>query len=91
METPDAKTRYERNSVREDWSGWVLLAGLLLETVIYLVFSKGKSGLEKALEVLANVMVFGGVFCEIYFASKAKSADAELKRESGKQVAESNR
>jgi hypothetical protein len=46
METPDAKTRYERNSVCEDWSGWVLLAGLLLETVIYLVFSKGKSGLE---------------------------------------------
>jgi hypothetical protein len=45
------------------------------------------SVLERGLELL----VFGGVFGEIHFASRAKSADAELKRESDKQVAESNR
>jgi hypothetical protein len=91
MKTPDAKTRYERNSLLEDWSGWFLLAGLLLEIVILFLFSKGKSQLAIILEALAYVMVFGGVFGEIHFASKAKSADAELKRESDKQVAESNR
>jgi hypothetical protein len=89
--TPDAKIRYERNSILEDWSARFLLVGLLLEIIILLGFSKGKSHLEIKLEAIAYVMVFGGVFGEIYFASKAKSADAELKRESDKQVAELNR
>jgi hypothetical protein len=91
METPDAKTRYERTSVLEDWSGRVLLVGLFIETVILFVFPNSKSVLERGLELLAYVMVFGGVFGEIRFASRAKSADAELKRESDKQIAESNR
>jgi hypothetical protein len=72
-ETPDAKTRYERNSVLEDWSGQVLLVGLFIETVILFVFPNSKSVLERGLELLAYVMVFGGVFGEIHFASRAIS------------------
>jgi hypothetical protein len=88
---PDAKTRYEKNSVREYWAARVLLIGLFIDTVILLIFPNGKSVLESGLELLACVLVFCGVLGEIHFAAKAKSADDELKRAFDKQVAESNR
>jgi hypothetical protein len=90
-ETPDAKTWYERNSVREYWAARVLLGGLFIETVILLVFPNGKSLLESGLGLLACLMVFGGVLGETLFAAKAKSANDQLKRGADEQVAEANR
>jgi hypothetical protein len=79
MEPPDAKTRYERNSIL-DWSGRFLLAGLLLEIVMLFGFSKGKSLLEITLEALAYVMVFGGTI-DIHGAPGLKSSQPPVNNE----------
>jgi hypothetical protein len=78
----DAKSRFEINSRREDIFGNILLFGLFIETSTLFLFPDNRSWLELSIDALAYIMVFGGVFGEIRFASRAKSADAELKRES---------
>lgn len=91
MKKADAKTRYERNSLLEDWSVWFLLVGSFTRDRCFVRISKRQISPRNKMEALAYVLVFGGVFGEIHFASKARSAAAELQRESDKQVAESNR
>lgn len=84
----DAKTRFEKSSSLEDWSGYVLLGGLMLETAILFAYPDGKSLLHISLEVVAYLLVFGGVFGEIMFAAEARKASDELSRAAELQIAE---
>jgi hypothetical protein len=84
----DAKARFEESSKLEDLSVYVLLGGLMLETAILFAYRDGKSLFHISLEAAAYILVFGGVFGEILFATEARKADDELSRAAELQIAE---
>jgi len=86
----EPKAQLDRYSSLEDWSGYVLLVGLVLETAILFIFSDGKSRLQIALEAVAYIAVFGGVFGEIMFAARARGISEQLSNAAAQQVAEAN-
>jgi len=84
----NAASRSRTNASREKYCGFVLIVGLLIEISTLFIFPDGRSCEELLLNGMAYIMVFIGVFGEIYFASRTRSADEELKRDAGKLIEE---
>lgn len=92
MNRPDSQLRedIERNGTRSFWSALLLLAGLVLELVILLVWSHGDSLAERWSPAAATALIALGVWGEIHFGNKESHDRAELQRRSDVLVAELN-
>lgn len=65
-------SNHNRNLSRARIAGYVLLAGLLLEIVVSLIWFKG---MESMASLIAVAVVASGVAGEIFFESKARRSD----------------
>jgi hypothetical protein len=65
----DHSREYEINSHRAHLSGFVLVAGLVLELINAVIWYKGP---ETLAEMAAVVLIVGGVWGEIFFGHKAR-------------------
>lgn len=82
----DLERAYERNSNRSEIFGYVLLAGLGLELLF--AFILDKPALEKISTIAADLLIVGGVWGEIHFASKAREAGDGIVAEAKARAAE---
>src|SRR4030088_936918 len=82
-EESDLERKYRVNSQRADWGGIALLVGLGLE-LAYVVFNAHTQWAD----VLANILVFGGVAAEVHFGRIAKIAADKLLTQSKAQTVE---
>ncbi len=84
------KERISKNRGRSHKCGWMVIAGLIIEVILAIVFRKDSWWLEVWSPVFADFLVALGVFGEIHFASEASKDEDKLQRESEEKVAELN-
>lgn len=66
----DHGRKYEVNSQRAHWSGYVLILGLVLELINAIIWYKGR---ETVAEMIAVLLIVGGVWGELFFGHRARS------------------
>ncbi len=70
--TGDLQSRYEFNSTWADRIARLIIVGLIVDIVA--AFILGKSWLEIALNIIANLLIIAGVWGELRFSRRAKEA-----------------
>jgi hypothetical protein len=93
MNTDDKllEEKIARNAAVETWGGYLVLVGLILETVYAYQYHEPRASFCKAWgPVVADAAVFVGVWVEIHFNGRASKSEAELKRLSNERVALAN-
>jgi len=78
---------YEVNSHRSHLSGYVLVAGLVLEIVNSVIWYRGP---ETIAEIIAVLLIVGGVWGEIFFGHKARLAGDKQLAQYEARTAEAN-
>jgi hypothetical protein len=89
----DEEKLKDRVSANEGWSkfsGWVVVAGLLIEIGLAAAFREHKYWVENWAPVLADVLVALGVYGEIHFSGKVSKAEEALRQISDQNVANAN-
>jgi hypothetical protein len=89
-EKTNAKLREEifRNETRSEYGAWAVVVGLVIEVVLAVAFRSDKSFIENWAPVLADCLIALGVYCEIHFGRRVKTAAEELQRLSDEKIAE---
>lgn len=91
MPVPDTsalKTAFALNSWLVDWATALVVAGLIVEFVDLLLFSKEMSRAQRAILAIGSVMVAVGVGGEWIFGGRAADAASQLQRISDERIAE---
>jgi hypothetical protein len=70
VDAEDHGREYEANSRRAHVSAYVLVAGLVLELINAVVWYKGP---ETVAEMVAVLLIVGGVWGEIFFRQQSKA------------------
>jgi hypothetical protein len=83
----DSGRKYEVNSRRAHLSAYVLVAGLVLELINAIVWFKGP---ETIAEMVAVLLIVGGVWGEVFFGHKARIAGDEQLSKYEARTAEAN-
>jgi hypothetical protein len=83
----DHGREYEINSHRAHWSGYVLVAGLVLELINAVIWYKGP---ETIAEIAAVLFIVAGVWGEIFFGHKARLAGDKQLSQYEARAAEAN-
>jgi hypothetical protein len=83
----DFGREYEANSLRAHLSAYVLVAGLVLELVNAVIWFKGP---ETIAEMVAVLLIVGGVWGEVFFGHKARIAGDKQLSKYEAQTAEAN-
>ena len=83
----DFGREYEVNSHRSHISAYVLIAGLVLEIVIAFIWFHGW---ETVAEIVAVLLIVGGVWGEVHFAHKARLAGDDQLAQYEARTAEAN-
>jgi hypothetical protein len=77
-----------RNETRSEFGAWVIMVGLVIEVILAIAFRSNKSFIENWAPVLADCLIPLGVYCEIHFGRRVKTAAEELQRLSDETIAE---
>jgi hypothetical protein len=72
------------------YGGWAVLAGLVIEVVLSVVYRDHESVIENWGPVFATSLIAIGVWAEIHFAGRVSRTEEELRRQSEERVAEAN-
>jgi hypothetical protein len=83
----DFGREYESNSHRAHLAAYVLIAGLVLELVNAIIWYRGP---ETIAEMVAVLLIVGGVWGEVFFGNKARMAGDKQLAQYEARVAESN-
>lgn len=89
-EKTNAELREEisHNETRSEFGAWAIVVGLVIEVILAIAFRSDKSFIENWAPVLADCLIALGVYCEIHFGRKVKTAAEELQRLSDEKIAE---
>lgn len=86
-EGPFSGGEYETNSHRAHLSAYVLIAGLVLELLIAFIWYRGS---ETLAEMVAVLLIVGGVWGEVFFGNKARIAGDKQLAQYEARTAEAN-
>src|SRR5579864_8354720 len=70
------------------YCGWAVVAGLVIEVALAVIYRGHTSWIENWAPVFADALIALGVFGEIHFAGKVSKSEDELRRISDEKVAE---
>lgn len=87
-ESETLKSTFARNSRWSGWSGQAIVAGLVLDIVVLLLFAADKSWKETAAGIFATFVIGAGVWLEIHFGHKAETAAVRLQQISDERIAQ---
>lgn len=89
-EKTNAQLREEifHNETRSEFGAWAVVVGLVIEVILAIAFRSDKSFIENWAPVLADCLIALGVYCEIHFGRRVKTAAEELQRLSDEKIAE---